>query len=125
MLKLLVFSDSHGSFYEMKRVIAAHSDVDRVLFLGDGVPVYRSVIEEKCRVPFSFAPAHMARQRAASCAVLAEIFLREGVTETAEAHAPFYLRPSQAEQEKERARAAAENGGNGDKGRAKSREGSA
>jgi tRNA threonylcarbamoyladenosine biosynthesis protein TsaB len=95
-----------------------------VLFLGDGVPVYRSVIEEKCRVPFSFAPAHMARQRAASCAVLAEILLREGVTETAEAHAPFYLRPSQAEQEKERARAAAENGGNGDKDRTKGREGS-
>ncbi len=37
MVKLLVFSDSHGSFYEMKRVVAAHPDVDRVLFLGDGL----------------------------------------------------------------------------------------
>ena len=37
MVKLLVFSDSHGSFYEMKRVIASHPDADRVLFLGDGL----------------------------------------------------------------------------------------
>ncbi len=37
MVKLLVFSDSHGSFYEMKRVIASHPDVQHVLFLGDGL----------------------------------------------------------------------------------------
>lgn len=37
MVKLLVFSDSHGSFYEMKRVVSAHPDCERVLFLGDGL----------------------------------------------------------------------------------------
>lgn len=35
----------------------------RVVFLGDGVPVYRERIAERMTVPFSFAPAHVNRQR--------------------------------------------------------------
>ena len=31
---------------------------ERVIFLGDGVPVNRVVIEEEMKVPYSFAPAH-------------------------------------------------------------------
>ena len=71
-----------------------------VVFLGDGVPVFESYIRENCKVSYSFAPAHMNKQRAASVAVLAETYLKEGKTETAAEHHPDYLRLSQAERER-------------------------
>lgn len=43
---------------------------ERVIFLGDGVPVYRSIIEEEMQVSYGFAPAQMNRQRASCVAVL-------------------------------------------------------
>ena len=43
---------------------------ERVIFLGDGVPAYREMIQEMVKVPFEFAPAQMNRQRAASVAAL-------------------------------------------------------
>ncbi len=70
-----------------------------VIFLGDGVPVYRGVLEEKLLVPYSFAPASDNRQRAASVAALGAVYFAEGKTVTAAAHQPEYLRKSQAEQE--------------------------
>lgn len=80
---------------------------EKVTFLGDGVPVYRSVLEERLFVPYAFAPANMNRQRAASVGVLGLRYLREGRIETAKEHQPDYLRVSQAEREraeKERAK---------------------
>ena len=80
---------------------------EKVTFLGDGVPVYRSMLEERFSVPYAFAPANMNRQRAASVGVLGLRHLREGKTETAAEHQPDYLRVSQAEREraeKERAK---------------------
>lgn len=68
-----------------------------VVFLGDGVPVFRACIAENCRVPYSFAPAHMNRQRAAAVAYLGMIYARAGKVESAADHKPDYLRPSQAE----------------------------
>ena len=41
-----------------------------VIFLGDGVPVYRELFEESLTVPFKFAPAQMNRQRGACVAAL-------------------------------------------------------
>lgn len=73
----------------------------RVIFMGDGVPVYRVLIEEKMAVPYEFAPAHVSRQRAASVAALGSIYYREGRMESAADHAPDYLRKSQAERERE------------------------
>lgn len=73
----------------------------RVIFMGDGVPVYRVLIEEKMAVPYEFAPAHVSRQRAASVAALGSIYYREGRMESAADHAPNYLRKSQAERERE------------------------
>jgi len=70
-----------------------------VTFLGDGVPVYQEVIAQEVRVPYQFAPAHLAYQRAGALGALAEIYYREGKTETASAHRPDYLRLSQAERE--------------------------
>ena len=71
-----------------------------VIFLGDGVPVFASRLSELLTVPYSFAPAHMNRQRAAAFAMLAFEYLREGKCVGAGEHAPEYLRLSQAEREK-------------------------
>lgn len=72
-----------------------------VIFLGDGVPVYRSVIEEHMNAPYTFAPAHMNRQRAGAVAALGGIYLSEGNCLEAGAFEPDYLRKSQAERERE------------------------
>lgn len=71
-----------------------------VTFLGDGVSVFRGFIEENCKVPFSFAPAHMNKQRAGAIAALGEIYYKAGKIQTAEEHKPDYLRLSQAERER-------------------------
>ncbi len=72
-----------------------------VIFLGDGVPVYRKIIEEKMQVAYHFAPAGNNRQRAASVAALGAIYFAQGKTVSAAAHQPEYLRKSQAEREQE------------------------
>ena len=71
-----------------------------VTFLGDGVPVFRDAIGRTVKVPFSFAPAHLNKQRAAAVAALACVYMEEGRTETAAEHRPDYLRMSQAERER-------------------------
>lgn len=71
------------------------------IFLGDGVPVYKDILMECMRIPYSFAPAHLNRQRAAAVASLGSLYYAEGKTETAEEHVPIYLRKSQAERERE------------------------
>lgn len=71
-----------------------------VTFLGDGVPVFKQQIETECNVPFTFAPAHMNRQRAAALCARAEAYVRAGKTQTAAEHRPEYLRLSQAERER-------------------------
>ena len=73
---------------------------EMVTFLGDGVPVFRELIAEKLQVPYSFAPAHVNKQRAAAVAALGSIYYKEGRTETAMEHVPEYLRVSQAERER-------------------------
>ncbi|MCD8217660.1 MAG: tRNA (adenosine(37)-N6)-threonylcarbamoyltransferase complex dimerization subunit type 1 TsaB [Clostridiales bacterium] len=71
-----------------------------VVFLGDGVAVFSSYIKENCRVPYSFAPAHVNKQRAGSVAYLGLQYARAGRVETAAEHKPDYLRLSQAERER-------------------------
>ena len=79
---------------------------ERVIFLGDGVPVLRAAAEQVLTVPFSFAPANSGRLRAASVAALGAVLFREGKTVPAEAFAPDYLRKSQAEREFDEAKKA-------------------
>lgn len=74
-----------------------------VVFLGDGVPVYREMLRTLMEVPYRFVPANMNRQRASSVAVLALQYAKEGKMETAAEHAPDYLRLSQAERERAKA----------------------
>ena len=71
-----------------------------VIFLGDGVPVYQSLLEQLLTVAHQYAPAHSNRQRAASVAALGMRCAAEGKFETAAEHRPDYLRLSQAERER-------------------------
>lgn len=79
---------------------AGKQDGRGVIFLGDGVPVFREEIGRLLTVPYSFAPAHMNRQRAASVATLAAKYYRQGKVRTAAGYTPEYLRLSQAERER-------------------------
>ena len=72
-----------------------------VCFLGDGVPVFCEQMEQYMKVPYYMAPAGHNRQRAVCVALIAEQYVREGRLQTAAEHAPIYLRPSQAERERE------------------------
>ena len=71
-----------------------------MVFLGDGVSVFRETIELNLQVPCSFAPPHVNKQRAAAVAALGLEYLRAGKLQTAREHAPDYLRLSQAERER-------------------------
>ncbi|MCR4806039.1 MAG: tRNA (adenosine(37)-N6)-threonylcarbamoyltransferase complex dimerization subunit type 1 TsaB [Lachnospiraceae bacterium] len=73
---------------------------EKVLFLGDGVPVFKETIDSSLKVSHEYAPAHMSRQRAGALAALAAVYLEQGKTESAADHRPEYLRPSQAERVK-------------------------
>lgn len=72
----------------------------RVVFVGDGVPVYKNILAEGLKVPYAFAPAYMNRQRAAVVGTLGIKYYKAGKTETAMEHQPEYLRVSQAERER-------------------------
>ena len=83
---------------------------EAVTFLGDGVPVFHELIAEKMTVPYSFAPAHVNRQRAAAVAALGLLYAADGKFETATEHCPDYLRLSQAERERAEREAKAQKG---------------
>lgn len=86
------------SFDEIAEVL---NGFDRsVIFLGDGVPVFRERMAQVMRVPYTAAPPHRARQSAAAVAVLGSIYYAQGKAVSGAAHAPEYLRLSQAERER-------------------------
>lgn len=74
----------------------------KIVFLGDGVPVFREDLTERILKDREiwFAPAQMNRQRAASVGSLALWYYEAGKVETAAEHQPDYLRVSQAERER-------------------------
>ena len=71
----------------------------KVIFLGDGVPVFKTAIEAAIQVPYQFAPIHLSQQRAGALGALAVQYYKDGRYETAAEHQPDYLRVSQAERE--------------------------
>ena len=73
-----------------------------VTLLGDGVPVFKDVLKENLKVPITYAPPHLSRQRAASVAALGMVLFKEGKKETPSEHKPEYLRLSQAERERKK-----------------------
>lgn len=87
---------------EVPEILEICNKTDReVIFLGDGVPVFREQIKDMVTVPYTFAPAHMNRQRAAAVAALGAKYYSQGKVQTAADHVPQYLRLSQAERERQ------------------------
>lgn len=72
----------------------------KVIFIGDGIPAARDIIDAKADFSYIYAPAGMNRQRASSVAVLGALYYEQGRTESADMHLPDYLRMSQAERER-------------------------
>jgi len=72
----------------------------RCIFVGDGIPVYQEKITQELKIEFSFAPAHLNRQRAGAVGALAELYFAKGEIESAAEQKPNYLRLSQAERER-------------------------
>ncbi|MBE5920207.1 MAG: tRNA (adenosine(37)-N6)-threonylcarbamoyltransferase complex dimerization subunit type 1 TsaB [Pseudobutyrivibrio ruminis] len=85
-------------FHDIAADINARGEA--VTFLGDGVPVFKQLIEELITVPYRLAPAHLNRQHASSVATLGAIYYQNGECDTAADHRPEYLRLSQAERER-------------------------
>jgi tRNA threonylcarbamoyl adenosine modification protein YeaZ len=99
--KLVVLEDQMAiSIEELGERLQAYDR--KVVFLGDGVPVFKEALTERIMAgrEIAFAPAHMNRQSAASVGTLALRYYEEGKTETAAEHQPEYLRVSQAERER-------------------------
>lgn len=87
---------------DLSEIIYKINDLSKeVIFLGDGVAVYKEKIEELITVPFTFAPASCNRQRAAAVGVLGSVLYKAGKIEKPAEHAPDYLRLSQAERERQ------------------------
>ena len=85
-----------------------------VVLLGDGVPVYRDILDKLLKVPFSIAPLHQNRQSAAALCSLAMQYASEGRTVSADEFAPEYLRLSQAEREAKEKSAAVDSNSSSD-----------
>lgn len=72
-----------------------------MIFLGDGVDVFRDYINEHVKVDYDFAPAMCNKQRASAVACLGQVLYEQGMAENAADHKPEYLRLSQAERERQ------------------------
>ena len=101
---LYSFEDNVMEVVDPQMAVAIEEIIDKinaagrpVVFLGDGVDVQKDYIAEHIKVPYSFAPAHMSRQRAGALGALAFRYYEQGKVEHARDHKPDYLRLSQAE----------------------------
>ncbi|MDO4478420.1 MAG: tRNA (adenosine(37)-N6)-threonylcarbamoyltransferase complex dimerization subunit type 1 TsaB [Lachnospiraceae bacterium] len=89
------------------RAAADPKEAERcVIFLGDGIAIYRDVIEASLTRPFRFAPGHLARPRAGAVGTIGLQMLKAGQTVPADDHVPVYLQKSQAEKTREEKEAA-------------------
>lgn len=83
--------------YKIEDVIERINALDKpCVFLGDGVPVYRNVIDEKCTAEYSYAPVHLYLQQASAVAMMAVDLYERGIFEDAISHQPIYIRESSA-----------------------------
>jgi tRNA threonylcarbamoyladenosine biosynthesis protein TsaB len=71
-----------------------------VIYLGDGIGVYKEILKSETKVMHYFAPVHLNRQRAGAVGALGIIYFKNNITESAGQHEPVYLRLSQAERER-------------------------
>lgn len=71
----------------------------QVIFMGDGIEVYKEMIQEELGDKAYLAPPSLRLQRAATVALMAMEKAKQGDTVSHMDFAPTYLRPSQAERE--------------------------
>lgn len=74
----------------------------KVIFVGDGIPVFKERMAEVMQVPYTLAPAHRNRQSAACIAALGSVYYAQGGFVSGAEHVPEYLRLSQAERERQK-----------------------
>lgn len=99
--KLVQLSDHEGIMIgELLERIKGHE----VVFVGDGIPVFKEQIVEAMGERAHFAPSYMMMQRAGVLAELAVEKFEQGEVVHADDFAPIYLRKSQAERELEEKR---------------------
>lgn len=72
---------------------------EKVIFMGDGIEVYKEIIEDSLGERAYLAPPSLRLQRASTIAILAMEGFKAGDTVSHMEFAPTYLRPSQAERE--------------------------
>ena len=73
----------------------------KVIFLGDGVSVYKETIQNILGDKAMFAPSFCNLQHASVLGAIAQQLYEEGKSEDPSTFVPMYLRKSQAEREKE------------------------
>lgn len=96
---LSIYLDS--SAMDIMELIPKLQEIDKpVIFTGDGIPVFRDIIDKELKTPHEYGRAGFNRQRASSVALLGAELYKAGKTEKAEEHLPEYLRMSQAERER-------------------------
>lgn len=71
----------------------------KIIFMGDGIEVYKEIINEELGEKVYFAPPSLRLQRASTIAILAMEKFKAGESVSHMEFAPTYLRPSQAERE--------------------------
>lgn len=74
---------------------------EKIIYLGDGVPVFEDIIKERSRGEVCFEVPRNRYQSGASVAALGRLLYHEGQYVQAGEFAPVYLRKSQAERERE------------------------
>lgn len=92
---------SIDELFEILKETGAKENVERAIFLGDGVPVFREYIDEKLTMKHDFVPLNLNRQRASNIAMLGMEMMKAGKVISADDMKPNYLRKSQAERERD------------------------
>jgi len=88
------------SIDELLDILREIDKEEKIVFLGDGVPVFREYIDENFEITHDFAPANLNRQRASNIAMLGMEMFKEGKSMVSDDMRPEYLRKSQAERER-------------------------
>ncbi len=71
-----------------------------IIFLGDGVEAQLSKFAPLLKAPYSIAPIHLSKQRAAALGALGVEYYKAGKLQEGDSFEPEYLRMSQAERER-------------------------
>jgi len=91
-LKCLLEQDAYELLYLIDKINLSNKNV---VFVGDGVDVYKELIIKNCKNAV-FAYPHLLLQRASSVAFAAKMKYEDGKYDTAFNHKPIYLRESSA-----------------------------